>query len=261
MEDQVMGADTKIQWATHTFNPWIGCTAESAGCLHCYGKAWAKRAGRDFSQRRRTSEAYWRQPLKWNEAAAAAGGQVGVFSGSLCDIFDDDVSIPLEWRTDLWKTIAATASVDWLLLTKRPENWPSYLPQAQGWHWTNVRLGVTIENRDAFEARAEALFATHRFGWRTFVSFEPAIEPVAFTGLMPAIGWLIVGGESGPDARPCDLAWIADAIAQGRAAGKPVFVKQLGSAWAKATGARHPKGGDPAEWPEELRVREFPRAE
>lgn len=70
------------------------------------------------------------------------------------------------------------------------------------------------------------------------------------------VDWIIVGGESGKDAAPCNLEWIGSVISQGRAAGVPVFVKQLGSAWAREHRAKHPKGGDPAEWPEQLRVRE-----
>lgn len=147
------------------------------------------------------------------------------------------------------------------------------------WPLPNVWLGVSVEDQATADERIPLLLATPAA--LRFVSYEPALEAVDFTGWLydeepaapqPKIDWLIVGGESGPSARPCDLAWIRSVVAQGREAGVSVFVKQLGARpyvadpykdWS--VGApdgcfkpRDRKGGDPAEWPEDLRVREFP---
>ena len=140
-----MSANSKIEWCDHTFNPWIGCTHKSPGCINCYaesrderfakGKHWGKGA-----PRQRTSESNWKQPLKWNASpwicekcgiAWAIPGlhpdcdgedfrRARVFCASLADWLDDEV--PIEWLADLLALIHATPNLDWLLLTKRPEN-------------------------------------------------------------------------------------------------------------------------------------------
>jgi hypothetical protein len=91
---------------------------------------------------------------------------------------------------------------------------------------------------------------------RRFLSLEPLLGPLPDLDLT-GIGWVIVGGESGPGARPLDLGWVRELRDQAQAAGVAVFVKQLGSHWARANGG-HPKGGDPSRWPTNLRVRELP---
>src|SRR5262245_18137233 len=127
-----MGADSKIEWCHHTFNAFVGCTKVSPACDHCYAEAWAKRAGHPelwAGERRRTSAENWKQPLKWDKAAARTGERHRVFCASLADVFDNQV--PDVWRTDLWKLIDLTPNLDWLLLTKRPQNIAKMLPD--GW--------------------------------------------------------------------------------------------------------------------------------
>lgn len=129
-----MSKDSKIEWTHHTFNPWWGCTKVSAGCKHCYAETWAKRLGKDFwgvkAARRELSPAYWRQPFAWNVAAAAAGVRARVFCASMADVFEDRRDLD-ERRARLWKVIDSTPNLDWLLLTKRPENVERLAP------WTN----------------------------------------------------------------------------------------------------------------------------
>jgi len=145
------------------------------------------------------------------------------------------------------------------------------------WPLPNVWLGVSVENQQWADIRVPALAATpaaHRF-----LSCEPLLGPVdlsrwlhlefsdmglwlpemlaTLAGRRPAVDWVIVGGESGPGARPIDEWWIGDLIDQAHAADLPVFVKQLGTAWATAHGQRG-KGTDPNVWPAELRVRDLP---
>ncbi|HXF73084.1 MAG TPA: phage Gp37/Gp68 family protein [Actinomycetota bacterium] len=155
------------------------------------------------------------------------------------------------------------------------------------WPLPNVWLGTSVENERWAHSRVPELLETPAA--LRFVSCEPLLGPMELRMWLPgyddccdecydagcegdglscscgchhALGWVIVGGESGPGARPLDLDWVRDLIRQchDAAVPVPVFVKQLGSAWARRAGARHPKGGDPNEWPEDLRVREWPRA-
>lgn len=119
-----MGENSAIEWTTHTFNPWMGCTKVSAGCKNCY-------AERDFDHRFkkvqwgpgrprvRTSAAKWREPLQWNAEAAKLGIRPRVFSLSLGDWLDPEV--PIEWLADFLALVQQTPHLDWLLVTKRPE--------------------------------------------------------------------------------------------------------------------------------------------
>lgn len=153
-----MAENTKIEWATHTFNPWVGCTKVSPACDHCYAEGWAKRSGMVTwgagSERRRTSVANWRMPEKWNRQAEiqfsawerfqADNGlsddemvekhgfikpqRPRVFCSSLADVFDN--AVPTEWRIDLMNLILRTPHLNWLLLTKRIGNAEKMLDEA-----------------------------------------------------------------------------------------------------------------------------------
>lgn len=165
-----MSANTKIEWADHTFNPWVGCTKVSPACDHCYAESWAKRAGTSAGvvwggERRRTSEANWALPIKWNAKAQAEGRRYRVFCASLADVFDNQV--PTQWRVELLATIGACEHLAWLLLTKRVGNVTQLLCEAAEFahahgmpavaHWitawvdgeppSNVWLGATICNQ------------------------------------------------------------------------------------------------------------------
>ncbi len=229
----MMGENTKIAWATHTFNPWTGCTKVSPGCHHCYAEGWAKRSGLvewgRGKPRRRTSEANWRKPLKWDRDAAKAGTRPRVFCASLADVFDDEVDST--WRHDLWRLIENTPNLEWLLLTKRPQNWSSLMPSVMT-PVPNVRLGVTIENQKAADIRMPYL-QVFGYWWKTFVSYEPAIGRVDWWPWLdpkgPAsntIGWMICGCESGHVRRRFDAEWALNLRDLCRAADVPFFYKQ-----------------------------------
>ena len=124
-----MAENSGIEWTHHTFNPWIGCTKVSAACDHCYAEAWDARGLQGLStrwgphaSRTRTSAANWQKPITWNRKAASEGRRYRVFCASLADVFDNHGSITSGWRGDLWHLIARTPHLDWLLLTKRPQN-------------------------------------------------------------------------------------------------------------------------------------------
>lgn len=236
-----MGEFSKIEWTDHTFNPWIGCQKVSPGCDNCYAEALMdKRYGRvqwgPHGERKRTSAANWRKPLQW--AKAANGSRPRVFCASLADWLDNKV--PEQWREDLAVLIDETPQLDWLLLTKRIENFDKLAP----WHRydvpKNVWLGVTVENQDAANKRIRILNEIH--APVRFLSCEPLLGEIdlergGFTFLRrlkspqgriyEPIHWVICGGESGPDRRPMDLAWARKLRDDCRASGVPFFMKQI----------------------------------
>lgn len=228
-----MAQNSKIEWTDHTFNPWVGCTNVSPGCDHCYAESWSKRSGLvrwGNSPRRRTSEAYWRAPLKWQAGAAPFQAQHGrrqrVFCASLADVFDNQADA--KWRADLFALIATTPSLDWLLLTKRPQNIKKMLPDDWGSHGRhNVWLGTTAEDQTRFDQRWPILGkipASVRF-----ISYEPAIGAVRLHEGAVQPDWLISGGESGHGARPMNPQWARDIISDCNRLNVAPFHKQWGS--------------------------------
>ena len=261
-----MAESTSIAWTDSTFNPWLGCLRVSAACDHCYAAALAKRTGRRDRHRRdlwdphaervRTSPDYWRQPLRWNRDAQAKGHRHRVFCASMADIFDNRA--PPAWRTDLWALIRATPALEWQLLTKRPQNIAGMLPPDWGHGWPNVWLGTTTENQHEAVRRIPHLIAVP--ATVRFLSVEPMLEAIDLSPWLDRLHHVIVGGESGVgnSSRPMDPDWLRDLRDQALTAGLALFVKQLGSNRAAWPGVRHLKGEDPAEWPADLRIQDFP---
>jgi protein gp37 len=170
-----------------------------------------------------------------------------VFCASMADVFDDAPGLDAE-REKLWQLIFYTrGGLDWLLLTKRPENLRRFLPG--DWRadaFPNVWLGTTVEDADAMwriDVLQRVPAAVH------FVSAEPLIGP--WRRRLDGIDWLIVGGESGPKARPMDVDWARSLHNECRASGTAFLMKQLG-------GTRD-KRDRPEEFPPDLRVREWPK--
>lgn len=223
-----MGADSKIEWTDHSFNPWTGCTKVSPACDHCYAEGWAKRSGTVVwgGERRRTSESNWRQPLKWNAEAAREGRRFRVFCASLADVFDNQV--PSKWRDDLWSLIEATPYLDWLMLTKRIGNAGNMLPVPFDFArlYPNVWIGATISSREEMLRDGPKLLDVGAA--MTFWSVEPMLEDLGHIpdGMMPQ--WVICGGESGPHARPMSPDWARRLRDQCKAAGVPFLFKQWG---------------------------------
>lgn len=233
-----MAEKTEIAWTDSTFNPWIGCQKVSAGCDRCYAEEMMdKRYGRvqwgPHGERVRTSAAYWRQPLTWNKHFAAFQAKHGrrqrVFCASLADVFDNQA--PVGARADLWRLIWDTPNLDWLLLTKRPENIVDMLPESWSSHrdeWRNVWLGVTAENQQEFNRRWPVLSRVPHVAVK-FISYEPAIGPLdniyATAGQSP--DWIICGGESGRGYRDMPELWADDVREMCRDAGAAFFMKQM----------------------------------
>lgn len=241
-----MAENSNIEWTDHTFNPWIGCQKVSPGCDHCYAEARDRRftggaLWGPHAPRRRTSQANWRAPLRWNRAAAKAGKRARVFCASLADVFDNHASIQQEWRDDLWTLIYRTPHLDWLLLTKRPQNIARYMPPAveNGGIWPNVWLGTTVENQTEADRRIPHLLAVP--ARVRFLSCEPLLGPVDLRPYLGAkflhqryglgagaLSWVICGGESGPGARPMHPDWARSLRDQCQAAGVAFHFKQWG---------------------------------
>ncbi|HMV87213.1 MAG TPA: phage Gp37/Gp68 family protein [Blastocatellia bacterium] len=231
-----MGQDSKIEWTHHTFNPWRGCTKVSDGCKNCYAETMSKRNPAvlgiwgDNGTRVVAAESYWRQPLKWNREAETAGERRRVFCASLADVLEDRPEL-IAPRRRLFGVINETFNLDWLLLTKRPENAQHLFDDVWrhfGWDddlsVMNVWLGTTVENRKAKE-RIDTLRqipAAVRF-----LSCEPLLEDLGEVDLT-GIHWVICGGESGTNARAMRPDWARDLRDQCAAAHVPFFFKQWG---------------------------------
>ena len=259
--------NSNIEWTDHTFNPWTGCAKVSPGCANCYAESWAKRSGivKWGGPRRRTSASNWNQPHKWDREACAGPipgddplRRPRVFCASLADWLDDEV--PIEWLADLLALIHQTPNLDWLLLTKRPQNWASKIDAALSlpgrWDdggefnsagfwlnkWMNgtapgnVWIGTTVEDQTRADERIPHLL---RIPARVrFLSCEPLLGPVDLAIGDPKhrtaesyhaeIHWIIAGGESGPGARPMQSDWARSLRSQCAEAGIAFHFKQWG---------------------------------
>jgi protein gp37 len=249
-----MARESKIEWTDATFNPWIGCERVAPECDHCYAAARSKRVGEPElweGQRRRTTAAYWRGPLKWARTLPAElGRRPRVFCASLADVFDNRARP--EWLADLFALIRATPELDWLLLTKRITRAAHVLERLEAVP-ANIWLGVSAGTRQAYERDVPRLLAIPGPAVR-FVSMEPLLEPVRLdyvtretservyvdnplTGFRsngyggdfgPRLDWVIAGGESGPGARPMHPDWPRAIRAQCAEHRVPFFFKQWG---------------------------------
>lgn len=279
-----MGERTGIAWTRSSFNPWIGCTEVSTeangggGCDPCYARELDKRHRYGGAThwgvgvpRHRTAINYWKSPKLWNDLAFKEknSGKIEDKSDwhtpgfwpvfpSMCDPFDDEVSD--DWRGDFWRLIESTPDLTWLLLTKRITNARKMLPG----YFPNVRLGVSVVNQKEVNRdvpRLRQLMVASRF-----ISHEPALGEIDWTGLLDGIHQVITGGESRQGLlkpRPFTIGWARTDRDACRAAGVAWFMKQMGDMAVNREGVRHPfkarGGADPAEWPEDLRIQEFPQ--
>ena len=232
-----MSKDSRIEWTHHTFNPWWGCTKVSPGCTHCYTETWAKRLGLNVwgtkAPRRELSNTYWRQPSEWNEEAARTGVRARVFCASMADVFEDRHDLD-ERRTRLWRLIDETPHLDWLLLTKRPQNVRRLAPWSD--HWPeNIWLGATAENQRWLNIRMPHLVSLN--ARVLFLSCEPLLGFLdlsqwidgAKRGQYRCIDWIIGGGESGHHARPMHPEWLTTLRDQCIAGGIKFHFKQWGN--------------------------------
>ena len=263
-----MAIDTGIAWTDSTFNAWIGCTKVGPGCDGCYAAALDNRqrwGGRTHwgagVERHKTSASYWTQPLKWNRDAVKSGKRHLVFCSSLADVFDNEA--PQSWRDDLFILIKNTPALTWQIVTKRIGNAAKMLPHDWGTGYKNVWLISTIVNQDEADRDLPKLLSipAHVHG----ASYEPALGPVDWAPFLNAatrLDWIIIGGESvqpGHVTRPFNLEWARSTIRQCHSYGRYAFMKQVGSHAGRPSTVRDRAGANPSEWPEDIRIRTYPK--
>ena len=275
-----MVIDTLMSWADHTYSHCRGCEPVHIGCDNCYAQGYFRRSGIDVKEvRQRASDSYLKQPIKWNREAEEAGVRRRVFP-SLCDPFEDwqgpivdskgrrlryggrnkyspgyGGSLQPGWATmtdlrrDFFGMIDQTPYLDWLLLTKWPENirrmWYKYgkhpldcdnpsrsrtTNYGEPLCRENAHLLYSASDQETLEAGIGHLLACRDLSPVLGLSLEPLVGPVDLSPFLG--GWrgsldrVIAGGESGPNARPCQIEWIVDIAQQCKAAGVALFVKQ-----------------------------------
>lgn len=228
-----MGTSTEIAWTDSTFNAWWGCAKISPGCDNCYALDLDKRMAGPMGQTywgtdktpRKLSDANWQKPKQWHAQAVKDGKRHRVFCGSMMDWADKRG--PVDQRARLWQLIRTTPMIDWQMLTKRVPNIKHFLPPDWGQGFDNVLLGCTVEDKKYGLKRMKQL-QNDVVAKRKFLSIEPLLEDlgdVDYTG----IDWVIVGGESGANARPMDPQWARNIKAQCEEQGVPFFFKQMGA--------------------------------
>lgn len=315
-----MAENSKIQWTDHTASPWHGCSEVHVGCDNCYAAAMALRNPSTLGVwgeggTRIKSKSFIDNLRKWNRSAAKRGVVESVFP-SICDPFEDRPEL-VEWRNEMFAVADECPNIRLLLLTKRPENvrrmwpWPAFENPVSKQR-PNVWLGTSISDQATADKWIPELLKLRDLTPVLFVSAEPLIGAVKLTDLplphtlgstrdaLTGGGWMagsdggaqlvrserhvdlvIVGGESGHGARPCNVEWIRSIVKQCAEAGTKCFVKQLGSSPVRDGALRgndahmgpgshreqtpillsDKKGGDMAEWPADIRVRQMPATE
>jgi len=225
-----MGEQTKIEWCDHTWNPWIGCQKVGAPCDFCYAEELMDaRYGRvvwgPHGERVKTGESTWANLRKWDRAAAKAGVRRFVFSLSLGDIWDNKV--PPAWRREAFDQARECPNLIMLYLSKRIGNAVKMARDAGGLP-PNAALGSTFGDQDDYDRDAGKLReAARELGALfTFGSFEPLLGRVDLDERAP--DWIIVGGESGKNARPMDLEWARRLKADSERLGRIFNFKQVG---------------------------------
>lgn len=248
-----MAGLSDIEWTDATWNPVTGCKIISPGCTNCYAMRMAARlqamdhvAYRGVT-RKSGNRAVWTGLVRENERALSAPlawrKPRRVFVNSMSDLFQEGVNEAFVSR--VWDVMAEAHWHIYQILTKRPERMFSMAAMGSLRTLPNVWLGTSVESRefaDRIELLREVPAAVR------FVSFEPLIAPVGMVDLS-GIDWAIVGGESGPRARPMDAAWIDDIKASCDRYGTAFFFKQWGGTNKKATGREY-RGQTWDEYPE-----------
>ena len=243
---------TGISWTDLTWNPVSGCSKVSAGCKHCYAEALSKRWGRSFD--------VTLHPEKLKEVRKIPSGSK-VFVNSMSDLFHEKV--PFDFIEQVMDAIGTRPDVTFQILTKRPDRLESflhyhgYVVRGGDHHYDyflprNIWIGVSVEMK-RFTERINELYYL-KYNWDVlpnvmFISFEPLLGDIGSINLS-GISWAIIGGESGPHHRPMKIEWARNIVRQAKEQGVAIWMKQLG-------GFR--PGGDISDFPEDLRIREFPK--
>ena len=278
-----MADRSKIGWTDATWNPVTGCSVISPGCTNCYamrlaggrlknhpsraGLTQPSKTGPVWNGKVRFNDAWLEQPMDWSKPRR-------IFVVAHGDLFHPNV--PDEWIDRTHSIMAHCPQHIFQVLTKRPDRMRDYYRAASQRivgdteiPFKNVWRGVSAEDEPRAEERLPILIDT--LAAVRFVSLEPLLEYVDLSPWLPGLDWVIIGGESGPHARPFELNWARRIISQCQAAGVAVFMKQIGAnVWASGgtdflMTAYPPRqashGDDPDEWPDDLRIQQYPDLE
>jgi protein gp37 len=231
-------AETSIEWTDVTWNPVAGCTVLSAGCTNCYAMRMAARLEAMGSEkyrgltRRSGGRSVWTGKINCDETALSTPATWSkprrVFVNSMSDLFHEGV--PVAFIRRVWETMAVTRRHTYQILTKRPGRMASILKE-----WAvlpNVWLGTSVEDGEALGRIDELRRVPAAI---RFISFEPLVGSVR-NGNLQGVQWVIVGGESGPRARPMEPVWVDEIAEMCAIGGAKFFFKQWGGRNKKATG-------------------------
>lgn len=288
-----MKAETKIEWCDYTINWWWGCEKVSPGCSDCYAEKFAKRVGDDIwgaGKPRRWIKSAVLEARKLNAKAEVDGVRYKVFCNSMSDFFETDHGQPIvnksgqqlftvngdefftegeypecrnatltDLRQQAFELIDECQHLDWLLVTKRPENifdqWPQLATDIYQNRRPNVWLLTSVENQEQANKRIPELFMCRNLSPVLGLSMEPLLGPVdlrsvcipeAMHGTGYKINWVITGGESGHNSRPMHPDWVRSIRDQCKDAGVPFFFKQWGE-WYPIHGTGRPLIDDDEE--------------
>lgn len=282
-----MGQDSKIQWTDATWNIARGCSKVDEDCKFCYMYRDSFDGTRYNPREVIRTKSVFNFPLKYKETKSKAwDGRPLIFTSSLTDVFHEAID---PYRNEMWDIIRQCPHLIFQILTKRPERVINHLPADWGDGWDNVWLGTSCGSQASMQRATSLLMVKAKV---RFLSLEPLHGSIDITecqlpdqyGRWPnefycdvlttddddhfyskhaKIDWVIIGGESGHDAgkyryRPCELDWIERIVRHCKAANTPVFVKQMGTSLSKQLGMSDRHGGDIAEFPTGLQIRQFP---
>lgn len=247
-----MGQTSNIQWTDATWNVARGCTKVDEDCKFCYMYRDSFDSTRYNPLNVVRTKTVFNLPLKLKEPSK-------IFTSSLTDFFHEEID---SYRHEAWDIIRKCPQHTFQILTKRPERIMDHVPEDWGEGWNNVWLGTSIGGQKAVKRLDHLEKAKAK---TKFISFEPLHEQIK-TGFVGMVDWVIIGGESGNETgkyryRPCELEWIeyiVDSYKDHLMNDVAIFVKQLGTHLAKQMGLKDRHGGNIDEWPEHLRIREFP---
>lgn len=272
-------AESKIQWTDATWNIARGCTKVDEDCKYCYMYRDSFKDTRYNPREVVRTKTVFDFPLRYKETKSKVwDGRPLIFTSSLTDVFHPDID---GYRGDMWDIIRQCPHLIFQILTKRPERITEHLPEDWGDGWDNVWLGTSVGSEKGLQRIFDLCKVKSKI---RFLSLEPLHEEISLEGITlpslfgalwplrshpigspdkPFIDWVIVGGESGNETglykyRPCLQWWIHKIVDQCKENNVPVFVKQLGTFLSKNLRLVDRHGGDIDEWPEDLRVREFP---
>jgi protein gp37 len=269
--------NSSIQWTDHTWNIAVGCSKVDEDCKFCYMYRDSLKSTRYDPKKVRKTKTVFNTPLKIKEPSK-------IFTSSLTDFFHEDIDA---FRDEAWEIIRKCPQHTFQILTKRPERIVDNLPKdfiTNYSDYSHIIWGTSVGGDHAEHRVRELIRASLlRPLVKTFLSIEPMFAAVTFlndyyfkgrgfnhlskderTKIGHLISWVVVGGESGNEKgqyryRECKLEWIEKVINDCRENNIPVFVKQLGTHLAKELKLKDRHGGDIDEWPEHLRIREFPK--